>query len=87
VGIGTQIIVATAVVFSLLGLLFWARRMGWATFGSAIRPAPRAKSMQVLERINVTAQHSVVLLEIDHKRMLVCLSPGGSSVTHLETSQ
>jgi flagellar biogenesis protein FliO len=74
-----------AVLGSLMALLLWLRKRGYLTsrltgnFG-----AGRVRELKVVDRVIVSAQHTLVLLEVQDARMLVCLSPGGSSVTILK---
>jgi flagellar biogenesis protein FliO len=80
-----QFISVSLVLCGLLLLIWWLRSKGLASFaGLPRRPALRAKSMKVIERVPVSGQHSLLLIEVDNTRMLVCLSPGGSSVTSLK---
>jgi flagellar biogenesis protein FliO len=77
-------------VFGLLGLaLFWMRRTGMARFNfGSIKPAnTRDREMQVLERVPVTPQHSLLLVRVNESKMLICFSPAGASVTMLDAKQ
>jgi flagellar biogenesis protein FliO len=85
VEIWNQMIAIAVVLGALAGALAWARRVGWTTAPTGgTHTRNRQKCMRVIERISVTAQHSILLIEIDRKRLLVCFSPGGSSVTKVE---
>lgn len=74
-----------AVLGLLLGSLLWLRKRGYVAtrFGGA-SGAARAKELRVIDRVIVSAQHTLVLLEVQDTRMLVCLSPGSSNVTILK---
>ena len=77
-------------VFGILGLaLFWLRRMGMAKFAFAsMKPAVKGnREMQVLERVPVTPQHSLLLVRVNESKMLICFSPAGASVTMLDGKQ
>ena len=81
-----QLGAVAGVLGSLLGLLLWLRKRGYvATRLSGRFGAGRAKELQVIDRVIVSAQHTLVLLEVQETRMLVCLSPGGSNVTILKS--
>ncbi|HZT30577.1 MAG TPA: flagellar biosynthetic protein FliO [Bryobacteraceae bacterium] len=74
-----QVIQSLAAVFSVLLLLalalWWLRRRGLAQFGS-----PGARTMhrlQLLERLSLTPQHSLLLVRVDGKTVLIALSPSG----------
>jgi flagellar biogenesis protein FliO len=68
-------------VLGLLGgTLFWLRRKGLARFG--VRGMGRAsdRQMQCLERLPLTPQHSLHLVRVAGKVLLIAVSPGGCSV-------
>ena len=74
-----------AVLACLIAVLLWLRKRGYVT--SRLRGnfgAQRVKELQVIDRVIVSSQHTLVLLEVQNTRMLVCLSPGGSNVTILK---
>jgi flagellar biogenesis protein FliO len=74
-----------AVLAFLIGVLLWLRKGGYATSRlGAHFGAGRVKELQVIDRVIVSAQHTLVLLEVQNTRMLVCLSPGASNVTILK---
>jgi flagellar biogenesis protein FliO len=80
-----QLAAVTVVLGSLLGLLVWLRKRGYvATRLTGSLGGARAKELQVVDRVVVSPQHTLVLLEVQGTRMLVCLSPGGSNVTVLK---
>ena len=81
-----QLGAVTAVLGLLLGLLLWLRKRGYVAtrFTGALGGAARTRELQVVDRVIVSAQHTLVLLEVKDTRMLVCLSPGGSNVTILK---
>ena len=73
------------VLGSLMALLLWLRKRGYAAGSFSGRlGAARTRELHVVDRVSVSAQHTLVLLEVQDKRMLVCLSPGGSTVTLLK---
>lgn len=79
-----QFAAVALVLTSLLGLLWWGRRTGWASIsGAGFRTPSRDKSMRLIERLPISANHTLLLVEIEGTRMLVCLSPGSSTVTRL----
>lgn len=79
-----QLLIVVFVLASMLALLAFLRKKGWAM--PAFRPsaaASRARELRVVDRVVVSAQHTLVLLEVKNTRMLVCLSPAASNVTVL----
>lgn len=74
---------ALSVVF-VLGLLgaalWWLRRRGMAQF--AFRPpgAAKRRSIQVIERMALTPQHSLHLVRVAGRTMLIAASPAGCSI-------
>jgi flagellar biogenesis protein FliO len=68
-------------VLALLGgSLFWLRRKGVARF--AIRGIGRAaeRRMQMVERLPLTPQHSLHLVRIGGRLLLIAVSPGSCAV-------
>jgi len=65
-------------VLLLLGaVLWWLRRRGVAQYGAR---GGRARSLQVVERAVLAPQHSVHLVRLASRGLLVGVSPAGSTV-------
>jgi flagellar biogenesis protein FliO len=74
-----------AVLGCLLGILLWLRKRGVVAMQLGGRLGTgRPKELRVVDRVIVSAHHTLVLVEVQDTRMLVCLSPGGSNVTILK---
>ena len=71
-----QILLAMAVPGALAALLWWLQRRGMTRFTQA----GKARRMQVVERLPLTAQHSLHLVRIEDKLLIVASAPGGCSV-------
>lgn len=71
-----QMLLAFAVPGALAALLWWLQRRGMARFTSG----GQARRMQVVERLPLTAQHSLHLVRVDGKLLIVASAPGGCSV-------
>ena len=71
---------AVLLVLGLLGsLVVWSRNRGWARFSlPSVRGGQRR--MQTLERLALTPQHSLHLVSVSGKILLIAVSPGGCSV-------
>jgi flagellar biogenesis protein FliO len=78
---GVQQILSVLFVLGLLGgTLFWLRSKGVARFtGTGLRRSG-GRRMQSLERLPLTAQHSLHLVSVSGKVLLIAVSPGGCSV-------
>jgi flagellar biogenesis protein FliO len=69
-----------SVLALLLGALWWLRRKGVAQFASGAR-APRR--LEVLERLPLSAQHSLYLVRVDQGSVLLALSPSGCGLVEI----
>lgn len=74
-----QQVVAICLVLGLLGGTLWLlRRKGLAKFnGIGIKGPKGAKAMTVLERMPLTAQHSLHLVRVRDETILIGVSPSG----------
>jgi flagellar biogenesis protein FliO len=72
---------SVALVLALLGGgLWWLRRKGVAYFASGPRSHGKGRSMRVVERLALTPQHSLHLVSVGDRTMLIAASPGGCAV-------
>ena len=72
---------AVLLVLGLLGgALYWLRTRGMATFHAAGIRGTRSRRMQSVERLALTAQHSLHLIRVEGKMMLIAVSPNGCTV-------
>jgi flagellar biogenesis protein FliO len=78
-----------AVLGGLIAVLLWLKKGGFvSTTGLMTRPgATRVRELKIVDKVVVSAQHTIVLLEVKETRLLVCLSPAGSSTTVLKGEQ
>lgn len=68
-------------VLALLGgTLWWLRRRGMAAFAFKSAVGGRRKSIQVIERLALTPQHSLHLVKVERRTMLIAASPAGCSI-------
>ena len=83
-----QLLVVFVVLGVMLAGLAYLKRAGLVTsaFGRTAASS-RTRELKVVERVVLSAQHTLVLVEVNKTRMLVCLSPGGSNVTILQGEQ
>jgi flagellar biogenesis protein FliO len=79
-----QSILSVFLVLALLaGALFVLRRQGLANFNTPSLRGSSTRRLQVLERLPLSPQHSLQLVRIDQREILVALSPSGCSITGL----
>ena len=72
---------AVLFVFALLGAVLWMlRRQGLATLTFAVnKKLARERLVQVLERVPLTAHHSLHLVRVQDRTILIGVSPSGCS--------
>ena len=75
-----QAISVVLVLCLLGGTLWWLRRKGMAQLAFKAPGMGRRKSIQVLERLALTPQHSLHLVKVDDRTMLIAASPAGCSI-------
>ncbi len=76
-----QPILAIVFVLALLGgTLYWLRVKGLVRFSGTAIVRQSSKHMQALERLSLTPQHSLHLVSVDGRTLLVAISPGGCTV-------
>jgi flagellar biogenesis protein FliO len=80
-----QFLAVFLVLALLLAALWLVRRKGLAGMSLAgmslnlARPSARKRRMQVVERVPLTAQHSLHLVSVSGRMIVVGVSPGGCS--------
>jgi flagellar biosynthetic protein FliO len=75
-----QVLGVVAVLALLGGALWWLRRKGVAQFNVRGPGGGKTKSMKVVERLALTPQHSLFLVRVAGRTMLIAASPGGCSI-------
>ncbi len=75
-----QVLGVFAVLALLGGALWWLRRKGLAQFAVRGPGGSKTKSMKVVERLALTPQHSLYLVRVAGRTMLIAASPGGCSI-------
>jgi flagellar biogenesis protein FliO len=72
---------AVLFVLGLLGgALYWLRTKGLAQFSAKGIGRQGVRQMRSIERLPLTAQHSLHLVSVGGRTLLVAVSPGGCSV-------
>jgi flagellar biogenesis protein FliO len=86
---GLQQILGVLFVLALLGgTLWWLRTRGLAQFGlGGPGGSGRQRSMKVVERLPLTPQHSLHLVDVSGRTVLIATSPSGCAILdHLPQS-
>ncbi len=79
----SQSIAAFLVLVLLVAFLWAMRRRGLASFNFALtKSMAKQKAMQVIERLPLTAHHSLHLVRVEDRVILIGVSP--SSCTQIE---
>jgi len=72
---------SVVLVLGLLGGgLWWLRRRGMAQFAFKTPGGGRRRTIQVIERTALTPQHSLHLVRVAGRTMLIAASPSGCSI-------
>lgn len=85
-----QILVVVFVLGLLGAAIYWLRAQGLARFNGKIGRAS-ARRMQTIERLALGPQHSLHLVNVSGRIILIAVSPGGCSLldgeVHVEDLQ
>ncbi len=75
-----QFLAVFLVLGLLVGALWLARCKGFASVRlPLVRPSAAGRNMQVIERVTLSAQHSLHLVSLGGRIIVVGVSPGGVS--------
>lgn len=75
-----QAIAVLFVLGALAGTLFWLRRRGLATVNLKGIGRTGGRRLRALERLPLTPQHSLHLVAIGKRVVLIAVSPGGCTL-------
>lgn len=75
-----QLIAVVAVLAALGGALFLLRSKGIVQFGMKSAGGNNVRRLQSIERLPLTAQHSLHLVRVAGRVMLIAVSPQGCSI-------
>ena len=75
-----QLFAVGGVLLLLAVSLYFLRRKGHARFGFRSAGAQGARQLQSIERLPLTSQHSLHLIRVYGRTVLIAVSPGGCSV-------
>jgi flagellar biogenesis protein FliO len=75
-----QVVTVLFVLGLLAGTLYWLRGKGAASFTGRGFGRLANRQMQSIERLPLTAQHSLHLVSVAGRTLLIAVSPGGCSL-------
>jgi flagellar biogenesis protein FliO len=70
------------VLLLLCGSVVFLRRKG--LLSTSLRPGPAARAMQTVQRLSLTNQHSLHLVRIGERQILVAVSPHSCNILDFE---
>lgn len=73
-------IFAVLTVLALLGAALWVLRRGGVATGRGLRPNRGTKKLESIERLALTPQHSLHLVRIDGRELVVGTHPTGCTL-------
>ncbi len=69
------------VVLALLGGMLWVlRSKGMASFRIGRKISGQGKQLEVIERLPLTASHSLHLIRFENRTLLIGVAPGGCTL-------
>ncbi len=76
-----QQVAAIALVFGLMAAALWAlRRRGLVSAGWTAKRASAGQRMSIIDRLPLTPQHTLHLLELDGRTYLIATHAGGCTL-------
>jgi flagellar biogenesis protein FliO len=75
-----QLFAVAGVLMLLGGVLYFLRSKGMVRFGLKAAGAAKGRQLQSIERLPLTSQHSLHLIRVYGRTVLIAVSPGGCSV-------
>ena len=78
-----QLLAVCGVLALLLTTVLWLRKRGLATLALPGLRTTGTRKLELVERLSLTAQHSLHLVRVDNRTLLIGVSPTGCSL--LET--
>ena len=75
-----QLLAVFLVMALLFGSLQWLRRRGLANFGGGLRFRKASRRLEMIEKLPLTAQHSLHVVHMDGRSLLIGVSPSGCAL-------
>jgi flagellar biogenesis protein FliO len=75
-----QVFAVLFVLLALLGAVAFLRKKGFAVSGAALSVRRRETFIDQIDRMRLGPQHSIHLLRVDDRKLLIALHPHGVTV-------
>jgi len=75
-----QLLAVFIVMALLLASLHWLRRRGFANLRTGLVLRGSARRLELLEKLPLTAQHSLHVVRMDGRALLIGVSPSGCAL-------
>jgi flagellar biogenesis protein FliO len=75
-----QMLAVLFVMGLLLGALQWLRRRGMTQIRTGLRWPKTPRRLELLEKLPLTAQHSLHVVRMDGRSLLIGVSPSGCAL-------
>ena len=75
-----QMLAVFGILGLMIGLLQWLRRRGLAHLRSGIVRRKAGRRLELLERLPLTPQHSLHIVRMDGRSLLIGVSPSGCAL-------
>jgi flagellar biogenesis protein FliO len=75
-----QTLAVLAVMALMIGLLQWLRRRGVAHIRTGLVRRKSGRRLELLERLPLTPQHSLHVVRMDGRSLLIGVSPSGCAL-------
>jgi flagellar biogenesis protein FliO len=75
-----QMLTVFAVMGLMIGLLQWLRRRGVAHLRTGLVRRKAGRRLELLERLPLTPQHSLHIVRMDGRSLLIGVSPSGCAL-------
>ncbi len=84
--LGAQIGAAAGVILLLAAFLWGLHRKGWARFSSGCRRPSSGRRLELVERLALAPQHSLHLVRVEDRLLLVGQSASGLSMLEIRAA-
>jgi flagellar biogenesis protein FliO len=81
-----QVLAVFAVMALMIGLLQWLRRRGVANLRTGLGRRRSGRRLELLERLPLTPQHSLHVVRMDGRSLLIGVSPSGCALLESGTA-
>jgi flagellar biogenesis protein FliO len=75
-----QLLAVLFVLLAVWGAVVFLRKKGFAIATTSLRVRKQAHSIEQLDRMRLTPQHSIHLLRVDERSLLIAVHPHGITI-------